>query len=366
MATSGGGAWSSTTAADRLVPLSVARPLQRPTDVSPPDTSSHTPLRATLFDADATDRTVDFDRAAVDRVGKQQLLWLDIQHRAEAEIRALSEVIELHEDQRDLLASTSTDVRLLRYPDRVHLRLIAVEERRNGASNSTPLPAPTAIDVIVAPDVVITAHDGEVSAFRAFREEIRGDSALGALHAAGFVAVLVDAVLDGYLAFVEAIERRIDTLDEAALRPGESATFLREVVTLRRRVALLRRALAPHRWTFAPLARPDFELEGVGKPWPGIVDRLERTVDAVENARELLIGTFDVYMASSAQRTNEVMKALTILSAILLPAVVLAGVMGMNFRIGFFDNPTNFWFAIGAMGLLAVGVLGASRWRGWI
>jgi Mg2+ and Co2+ transporter CorA len=89
-------------------------------------------------------------------------------------------------------------------------------------------------------------------------------------------------------------------------------------------------------------------------------------VDAVENARELLIGTFDVYMASSAQRTNEVMKALTILSAILLPAVVLAGVMGMNFKIGFFDNPANFWIAIAAMGLLAVGVLAISRWRGWL
>jgi Mg2+ and Co2+ transporter CorA len=86
----------------------------------------------------------------------------------------------------------------------------------------------------------------------------------------------------------------------------------------------------------------------------------------VENARELLIGTFDVYMASSAQRTNEVMKALTILSAILLPAVVLAGVMGMNFKIGFFDNPANFWIAVGTMLVLAVGVLGISRWRGWI
>ena len=71
-------------------------------------------------------------------------------------------------------------------------------------------------------------------------------------------------------------------------------------------------------------------------------------------------------MATSAQRSNEVMKALTILSAILLPAVVLAGVMGMNFKIGFFDNPGNFWLAVGAMVTLAVVVLGISRWRSWI
>jgi Mg2+ and Co2+ transporter CorA len=60
------------------------------------------------------------------------------------------------------------------------------------------------------------------------------------------------------------------------------------------------------------------------------------------------------------------MKALTVLSAILLPAVVIGGVMGMNFRIGFFDNPDNFWLAVGAMAALAIGVVGVSRWRGWV
>jgi magnesium transporter len=342
-------------------------------------TASESPrsLRATLYDAEGNDREVDIGRSDIERVSGKQLLWVDLARRDEDELGLLSKAFELHEEQLELLASGATEVRLLRYPERVHLRLIAVEEGRStgkrtngnntdGRRPNGAIPTPTPIDIIVAPNRVITVHDGAVTAFEAFREEIRGDSQLGALNAADFLTVLVDAVLDGYLAFVEGIERRIDALDEAALRPGESGSFLHEVVALRRRVALLRRALAPHRWTFAPLARPDFELEGLGKPWPGIVDRLERTVESVENAREALIGTFDVYMASSAQRTNEVMKALTILSAILLPAVVLAGVMGMNFKIGFFDNAANFWIAIGAMVLLALGVLGLSRWRGWI
>ena len=178
--------------------------------------------------------------------------------------------------------------------------------------------------------------------------------------------MLVDSVLAVYLELVEGIERRIDALDEVAVRKSDADTFLREVIVLRRRVAILRRGLAPHRWAFAALARPDFELAGLGRPWPGIVDRLDTAIGVVENARELLIGAFDVYMATSAQATNDVMKTLTILSAILLPAVVLAGVMGMNFKIEFFDNPGNFWLAVGAMLTLAVIVLGVSRWRGWI
>jgi Mg2+ and Co2+ transporter CorA len=60
------------------------------------------------------------------------------------------------------------------------------------------------------------------------------------------------------------------------------------------------------------------------------------------------------------------MKTLTILNAILLPAVVVAGVMGMNFRVAFFDDPVNFWFVIAAMVMLATGILAFSRWRRWI
>ena len=325
-------------------------------------------LRATLYDADGRDREVELQPGIVDGLGERQLLWVDLDGRDEEGIARLVEIFGLPDETAKVLASDRAVAQLLRYPDRVHLRLVAMQPNHPDEAANDRLAAfgPTSIDIIVGENVVITGHRGQLTAFDQFEDQIRGDSALGALYAADFLTVLVDSVLAVYLQIVESIERRIDAIDEVALRTSEAKAFLREVVVLRRRVAILRRGLAPHRWAFAALARPDFELEGVGKPWPGILERLDKAVDAVENARELLIGAFDVYMATSAQRTNDVMKALTILSAILLPAVVLAGVMGMNFKIGFFESPENFWLAVGAMLTLAVGVLGISRWRGWI
>ncbi|HEY8178514.1 MAG TPA: CorA family divalent cation transporter [Candidatus Limnocylindria bacterium] len=326
-------------------------------------------LRATLYDADGRDSEVDLRPGIVDGLGERQLLWIDLDGRDDEAIARLVELVGLPDETARVLASDQNVAQLLRYPDRVHLRLVAMQpnedSHRASKRRATPF-GPTSIDIIVARNVVITGHRGQLTAFDQFLDHIRGDSALGALNAADFLTVLVDSVLAVYLQLVESIERRIDALDELALRASDADRFLREVVALRRRVAILRRGLAPHRWAFAPLARPDFALEGLGKPWPGIMDRLDKAVDSVENARELLIGAFDVYMATSAQRTNDVMKALTILSAILLPAVVLAGVMGMNFKIGFFDSPSNFWLAVGAMVTLAVAVLGIARWRGWI
>jgi Mg2+ and Co2+ transporter CorA len=346
----------------------VARGLQSRPSIVTTDQRPTTTLRATLYDASGRDREVELRPGIADQLGDRQLLWVDLDGRDAEAIAELQATFGLPDEVARVLASDRAVAQLLRYPDRILLRLVAMQpadgdeppERRAAAS------VPTSIDIIVAQNVVITGHQGSVTAFDQFLGHIRGDTELGTLHAADFLTVLVDAVLAVYLELVEGIERRIDTLDEVALRASQANAFLQEVVQLRRRVATLRRALAPHRWAFAPLARPDFELEGLGRPWPGIMDRLERTVESVENARELLIGAFDVYMATSAQRTNEVMKALTILSAILLPSVVLAGVMGMNFKMGFFDDANNFWLAIGAMLGLAVGVLAVSRWRGWI
>ena len=327
-------------------------------------------LRATLFDAEGRDREINVRSGLVGALEEHQLLWIDVDGRDERAMAALREAVELPADSMRVLAEQHGDPQLLRYADRVHLRLIAMQprSREHGklSRSEATLPQAAPIDIVLAANTVVTVHAGEIAAFDDFLGHIRGETQLGVLHAADFLTVLVDAVLAVYLELVEAIVRRIDALDEVAIRAAGERTFLEEIVRLRRRVAVLRRALAPHRWAFAPLARPDFELEGLGQPWPGVVERLDRTIEAVENARELLIGAFDVYMASAAQRTNDVMKTLTILSAILLPAVVLAGVMGMNFKIGFFDNPDNFWLAVLAMLTLAVLVLGISRWRGWI
>ena len=325
-------------------------------------------LRSTLYDASGRDREVELTPEVVSKLGPQQLLWIDLDGREAKAVERLRNSLDLPRDAVEHLLEASGTARLLRYPGLVHLHLVAVQPAESDADESRrgPTLQTAPIDIMAGPNVVVTVHDGAVHAFDAFVAHIRGDSHLGELDAAGFMGALVDSVLSVYLGIIEGIERRIDVLDELALRGGRPETFLSEVVTLRRRISALRRTLAPHRAAFAPLARPDLHVPELGRPWPGLVERLERTVDATESARDLLLGSFDVYMARAAHRTNNVMKVLTVLNAILLPSIVLAGVMGMNFKIPFFDDPSNFWLVVGGMFALATTVVGLSRWRGWL
>jgi magnesium transporter len=214
---------------------------------------------------------------------------------------------------------------------------------------------------------VITVHDGTVTALDRFQDQLRGDTRIGRLDAGGFLEAIVDTVLSTWFTHVEAVEREIDALDEIAMRAPDPDTFLAEVVRLRRRVAVLRRTIAPHREALAPLARSDLALDEVlGHTLPNLELRLERVIDALENVRQLLVGSFDIYLGRAAHRSNEVMKVLTIVSAVLLPSVVLAGVMGMNFHMPFFDQASNFWFVIAAMFGFAALILLVARLRRWI
>jgi magnesium transporter len=302
----------------------------------------------------------------------EQLLWIDLDNRDREDLRRVAEAVGLSDRIVGRLAEPGDRADLTQYPDQVHLLLQTVEsDTATEPEGAAPDPDALklrrrAFDIVAGRNWVVTVHDGELPAIARLDAATEGETRLGALDAAAFVAALTDEVLADYLELVEGIEVEIDRLDQRALRSPVDRDVLGRIVRVRRRIGFIRRTLTPHRVAFAGLARPDMAIHGeFGEPWPGLTDRLERALDAVENLRDLLLGTFDVHMGRAAQDANETMKLLTLLSAVLLPSVVLAGVMGMNFHMPFFDVAENFWIVVGAMAVFAVGLLGVARWRGW-
>jgi magnesium transporter len=220
---------------------------------------------------------------------------------------------------------------------------------------------------VAGENVVISLHDGPSLTLDRFRDELDDETRLGVLTAADVLSSLIDEVLDGYFLVVELIEREIDELDQAALHGRRSEDILGRIVALRVRIGLVRRALAPHRHSLSTLALPEMQAaETIGRPWPGLIDRLEAAMESVEGLRTSLLGTFDIQTSREAQRANDVMRTLTLLSAVLLPAVVLAGIMGMNFKLPFFETTENFWVVLVGMAVLALTILGIARWRHWL
>jgi magnesium/cobalt transport protein CorA len=318
-------------------------------------------VRARLFDADRSVRDVDLDPALPEKIADEQLLWVDVVEPDGDEIRGLGQMFGLERQSLVNLERRFGRPRLDHFRNYFEVTLTTVDN--DGAGG------PRELDVFVGRNHVVTVHADRVPFLEEFDDQLGEDTDLGRLDAPAFLASLLDWHVASYFRVVEELEREVDQLDLAALKTDDPEAVLARLAEARRRIGRVRRLLTPHREVYAGLARPDFEALAESDSAPtfrALEDRLDRAIDAVENARELLLGSFELLMTRAAQRTNEVMKVMTLASVVLLPSIVIAGVMGMNFRVAFFEVAEGFFVVLASMAALALLTLVVARIRGWI
>ena len=83
--------------------------------------------------------------------------------------------------------------------------------------------------------------------------------------------------------------------------------------------------------------------------WGNILDYYKQLWDLTEDYAELIEGLSQTFDSLQANRTNEIMKILTLISSILLPLTFLTGLYGMNVNLPLQDDPRSFWIVIAAM-----------------
>ena len=144
---------------------------------------------------------------------------------------------------------------------------------------------------------------------------------------------IMDHVVDSYLPILDHFDDLIDALEDEALENPTPDTLSR-IFQNKRALAILRRILVNTRDVAGHLQRT--ESPYIARDlWPflrDVYDHVARNLDLVEMMRDLLSGALDVYLSSVANRTNQVMKVLTVLSTIALPALVVSGFYGMNVK----------------------------------
>ena len=178
---------------------------------------------------------------------------------------------------------------------------------------------------------------------------------------------LFDAIVDSYLPAIDCIDEKIDELEDVVVnRPTPDA--LQNIFDLKRSLIDLRRTLVNTRDVCNQVQRDQGSLisPDLGLFFRDVYDHISRNLDSVETHRDLLSGALDVYLSSVANRTNEVMKVLTVMSTIALPAIVISGIYGMNIKnIPFIDSSNAVWIVLGAMALTTLALLWLLRRFGW-
>ena len=303
-------------------------------------------------------------RTALEQLGEDALLWLALRDPTEEEVAAVQEAFELSDEQAHRLLEQPSRASLLDSGEHMHVTLYVAS-----GEGSDPVLRP--IECVLGPNWVVTAHEAEIEVLEEFRERAEGGGQLGDLDSPSFVAAVVEWVVTSYFRGFEAVESELEELDAKVMSdiPKSVSEHLARLVELRRSIGTLRRALSPHREVIVALAHPELDLlstETSAERFAALENRVAQAMDAAREAKDSTRGSFDLLVARTGQRTNDIMKLLTLATVILLPATVLAGIMGMNFQLGLFDLTWMFWAVIGAMLAIALLVLSVARSRHWI
>jgi magnesium transporter len=313
------------------------------------------------FDHERVDHLDDLPDG-LERLNGSKLLWVDIDRRSAESAAKVAEAFELDDTTRERLASSSGRAVFSDYG-----RYIQVTTYSPCEEEDEDL---IALECVVGKNWVVTAHDRPVAVLEEFAQRVSGSGDTGVLDGPAFLATLLEWVLGAYSETFERLEERLEEFDVQAMRGrGRAEEDIERLVAERREVGVLRRALAAHRSALIALTHPELEALGSdasGERFQSLLRRFEATVQEARDARESIVGSFDVLIARTGHRTNDIMKVLTLTSVILLPGAVIAGVMGMNFKLEIFESTWLFYVVLTVMAAVALVTVGVAKLRDWI
>ena len=185
------------------------------------------------------------------------------------------------------------------------------------------------------------------------------------------LARVIDDLVDGYFDATDVLEDQLEEIEERIFDETlqSEQQVQAELFNVRRKLVRLRRAVIPLRDVLAALLRREVQwVDGEALVLlRDTFDKLLRSVDLVDDLRELVGNAVDAHLAVVSNQMNLVMKQLTAWGSIVFGATLIAGIYGMNFA----HMPELEWyygypFALGLMALLSAGLFRVFRRRGWL
>lgn len=288
-------------------------------------------------------------------------LWLNLYGLHDPALMAdIGHAFNLHPLVMEDILNTDQRPKLDSYDD--HLYLVA---RFFNYDQQAMLINSEQVSIVLGRNFVLTFQERHTGSFDPIRDRLRANK--GHIRGAGanhLAYALLDVIVDRYFIALEQIGDDCDELEEKLLRKPDSS-MLQGIHTLKHETMELRRAVWPLREVINSLIRNEsgFFAHDTVLYLRDVYDHTVHFIESLEALRDLLAGMLDVYLSSISNRVNMELRALTVVAMLFMPATLIAGIFGMNFKfMPILLNPDGFWFAIGMMAGIA-GIMAMIFWR---
>ncbi|MCA9249193.1 MAG: magnesium/cobalt transporter CorA [Planctomycetales bacterium] len=312
-------------------------------------------------------REVDVDNleSLSEAFDESTVTWIDVQGFGdEPRIREIAELFQLHPLLLEDIVNVPHRPKAESYGDQL---LVIVRMVR---TNTEHLVEHEQVSLVLGKHYVLTFQEKHGDVLDPVRARIREGVGPIAQHGPDYLAyALIDTIVDAYYPLLEQIGDWLEALeDDAVLRP--TPDVLHRLNRLRNRLSNLRRGIWPQRDAVSAMVRGDHAhiSEEVRLYLRDTLDHCVQTTEVTEMYREMVTELINTYLSSLANRTNDVMKVLTIVATIFIPLSFIAGVYGMNF-----DNMPELhvrwayplvWLAMAATAMVMLGFFWRKGWLG--
>lgn len=322
-------------------------------------------------ESQATRLQVDLPEECAPHLDTESVSWVDVQGLGSEDVlKRIGKVFNLHPLVLEDIVNVPQRPKVEEYDDQILIvsRMVMLEPVGKGFLSEQ-------VSFILGRHYLLTVQEEpEHDSFSFVRERIRSNKGLIRKQGADYLAyALLDSIIDGFFPVLEAYGERLEDLENEVVEKPTRKT-LEKIHTLKRELLTLRRSIWPQRDAINLLIRDSNNLISaeVRVYLRDCYDHAVQVIDMVETYRELASSLMDVYLSSVSNRMNEIMKTLTVISAIFIPLTFVAGIYGMNFNteISPWNMPELNWYwgypACLALMVAIAGVLVFFFWRrGW-
>lgn len=221
------------------------------------------------------------------------------------------------------------------------------------------------ISLVIGRNFILTFQERSTGTFDPVRERLRADKGLVRKSGAGYLAyALLDTIVDRYFLILEQLGEESERIEDALLR-NATRSVLERLHLLKRETLALRRAIWPLREVLNTLQRDSVFFKAEILPYlRDVYDHTVSVIDSLETIRDLIAGMLDIYLSTVSNRLNTEVRMLSVIATMFLPAALIAGIFGMNFReMPLIESPLGFGVALGGMALAAL-VMSVVFWKG--
>jgi magnesium transporter len=225
------------------------------------------------------------------------------------------------------------------------------------------------ISIVVGKNYVITFQEKIAHNFEPVRERIRsGKGRIRKMGADYLAYTLMDTLVDMYIHTIENVGTAIEDMEQEILTQTQKST-LEKTYRLKTNMGFIRKNIWPIKEIMLYLNKTETAL--VDKKtlafYKDLNDLTLQALEAVDIYFNMANDYLNIYHANVGNRTNEVMKVLTIFASIFIPLTFIAGVYGTNFNyIPELEYRYSYFIMIGGMLIVAAVMLYFFRKKDWL